>query len=180
MEKRLRDLSLAKSSSDTAECRWPQSDHDIVSNPFHNSALTTVHARRTCSCEGMSARDLSGFGMKSFSQAQQRQHRVVYGGQMSPQVKQPVPARCYFPQDLLGRKGSKQLVRPIDLGLPCFQPESYASAVVSHGSISCQPFRLICASGKSFRTWERHFSIALGWPMAVGRRGGRHVRGVLP
>src|SRR5467141_1771751 len=77
--------------------------------------------------------------MKPFSQPQQRQHGVVDGCQMSPQVKQSVPARCYFPQDLLGRKASKQLVRPIDLGLPHFQPESYARGVVSHASISCQP-----------------------------------------
>src|SRR6266850_4447843 len=58
---------------------------------------------------------------------------------MSPQVKHSIPAGCYFPQDLLGREASKQLVRPIDLGLPYFQPESYARGVVSHASISCQP-----------------------------------------
>ena len=67
MEKRLREASLAKSSSDTAECRWTQSDHDIFSNPFHNSPLTTFHARRTCSCEGMPARDLSGLETKATS-----------------------------------------------------------------------------------------------------------------
>ena len=61
-------------------------------------------------------------GIKSFSQPQQRQHRVVDGCQMAPQVKQPVSARRYFPQNLLGREASKKLVRPIDLGLPCFQP----------------------------------------------------------
>src|SRR5882672_4590700 len=77
--------------------------------------------------------------MKSFSQPQQRQHRVVYGCQMSPQVKNPVPARRYFPQDLLGRETSKKLIRPIDLGLPCFQRESDARGVVSHDSISCPP-----------------------------------------
>src|SRR5467141_701545 len=93
-------------------------------------------------------------GMKSFSQPQQRQHRVVYGCQMSPQVKHPVPARCYFPQDLLGREGSKKLVRPIDLGLPYFQPESYTRAFVSHGSISCQPLPLICALSSHFRIFE--------------------------
>src|SRR5467141_4152591 len=76
--------------------------------------------------------------MKPFSQPQQRQHGVVDGCQMSPQVKQSVPARCYFPQDLLGRERSKKLVRPIDLGLPCFQPESCERRVVSHASISCQ------------------------------------------
>src|SRR5467141_3941408 len=73
--------------------------------------------------------------------AQQRQHGVVDGCQMSPEVKHSIPARCYFPQDLLGREASKQLVRPIDLGLPYFQPESYARGVVSHASISCQPMR---------------------------------------
>jgi len=67
MAKRLREGSLAKSSSDTAECLWTQSDQDIVSNPFRTSALTAFHARRTCSCEGMSARDLSGFETKATS-----------------------------------------------------------------------------------------------------------------
>src|SRR5947209_7976154 len=65
--KRFRDASFAKSSSDTAECRWTQSGHDMFSNLFHNSALTTFHAWRTCSCEGMSARDLSGFETKATS-----------------------------------------------------------------------------------------------------------------
>src|SRR5712664_4817059 len=41
-------------------------------------------------------------GMEPFSQSQQRQHRVVYGCEMSPQVEQPVSARGYFPLDLLG------------------------------------------------------------------------------
>src|SRR5260221_10891029 len=98
--------------------------------------------------------------MEPFSQSQQRQHRVVYGCQMSPQVKEPVSARRYFVLDLLGREASKQLVCPIDLGLPYFQPESYVRSFVSHGSVSCEiPF--ICALEKSFRTWARHFSIAL-------------------
>src|SRR6267142_7214893 len=35
-------------------------------------------------------------GMEAFSQSQKRQHRVVYGGEMSPQVKQSVSARRYF------------------------------------------------------------------------------------
>src|ERR1700719_955721 len=56
-----------------------------------------------------------------------------------PQVKNPVPARRYFPQDLLRGETSKKLVRPIDLRLPCLQPEGYERAVVSHASISCQP-----------------------------------------
>ena len=62
----------------------------------------------------------------------------MYGREMSPQVKKPVPARRYFPQNVLGREASKKLVRPLDLGLPYFQPESYLRAFVSHGSISCQ------------------------------------------
>jgi hypothetical protein len=65
--KRFLEASFAKSSSDTAACRWTQSFHDIFSNPFHSSALTAFHASRTCSCEGMSARDLSGFEMKATS-----------------------------------------------------------------------------------------------------------------
>src|SRR6266478_168351 len=93
-------------------------------------------------------------GMKSFSQPQQGQHRVVYGCEMSPQVKQSVSARRYFPQDLLGREASKKLVRPLDLGLPYFQPESYIRAFVSHGSTSCQPLPLICAESSHFRIFE--------------------------
>src|ERR1700687_2802166 len=88
---------------------------------------------------------------------------------MSPQVKNPVPARCYFPQDLLGREGPKKFVRPIDLGLPYFQPESYASAVVSHGSISCQPFRLICALESLSEHGSATFRLLFRGPMAVGR-----------
>jgi len=48
----------------------------------------------------------------------------VYGCEMSPQVKKPVPAWRYFPQNLLGREACKKLVRAINLGVPCFQPES--------------------------------------------------------
>src|SRR6202140_1512607 len=77
-------------------------------------------------------------GIKSFSQPQQRQHRVVNGCQMSPQVEQPVSARRYLLQNLLGREGSKKLIRPIDLGFPCFQPESCIRGFVSHGSFSFQ------------------------------------------
>src|SRR5689334_4124154 len=36
-------------------------------NPFHNSPFTVFHAWRTCSCEGMSDRDLSGFETKATS-----------------------------------------------------------------------------------------------------------------
>src|SRR6202040_2136205 len=78
-------------------------------------------------------------GIKSFSQPQQRKHRAVNGCQMSPQVEQPVSARRYFLQNLLGREGSKKLVRPIDLGFPYFQLESCIRAFISHGSISSQP-----------------------------------------
>src|SRR5258708_19348292 len=83
---------------------------------------------------------------------------------MSPQVKKPVPARSYFPQNLLGREASKELVRAINLGVPCFQPESEVRALGSHESVSCQPLRFICALEKSVRTWACHFSIALRWP----------------
>src|ERR1700731_503023 len=57
---------------------------------------------------------------------------------MPPQVEQPVSARRYFQQNLLGREGSKKLVRPIDLRFPYFQPESCIRAFVSHGSFSSQ------------------------------------------
>src|ERR1700675_1337398 len=88
---------------------------------------------------------------------------------MSPQVKKPVLARRYLPHNLLGREASKKLVRAINLGVPCFQPESYVRAFVSHESVSCQPLRFICISEKSFRTWARHFSIALLWPHPESR-----------
>src|SRR6266481_5331147 len=68
---------------------------------------------------------------------------------MSPQVKKPVPSRRYFPQNLLGREASKKLVRAINLGVPCFQPESYVRAFVSHGFVSYQLLRLICILKKS-------------------------------
>src|SRR6267154_1907966 len=90
--------------------------------------------------------------MKPFSQAQQRQHGVVDGRQMSPQVKHSIPARCYFPKNLLGREASKKLVRPIDLGLPCFQPESYARRVVCHASISCRHY--VVQRTEGVRRWQ--------------------------
>src|SRR6266849_518713 len=68
---------------------------------------------------------------------------------MSPQVKKPVPAWRYFPQNLLGREACKKLVRALNLGVPCFQPESYARAFVSHGFVSYQLLRLICILDKS-------------------------------
>src|SRR5262249_54441206 len=67
MAKRLREASFAKSSSDTAMCHWSQSDHDIFSNPFHNSPFTVFHAWRTCSRDGMAAWDLSGLETKATS-----------------------------------------------------------------------------------------------------------------
>src|SRR6266699_23053 len=100
--------------------------------------------------------------MKSFSHPQQRQHRVVYGCEMSPQVKQPVPARCYFPQHFLGREGSKKLVRPVDLSHPCFQPDSYTRAFVSHSSVSFPPLHLICTLVKSLP--KRCFVLPLTHP----------------
>src|ERR1700730_8987435 len=92
--------------------------------------------------------------MQAFPQPQQRKHRGVRRRQVPPQIKEPVPARRYFPQDLLGREVSKKLVCPLDLRLPYFQPESYVRALVFHGSISLRPLPLICDLEKSFRTWE--------------------------
>src|SRR6267378_6826019 len=103
-------------------------------------------------------------GMKPISQPQQRQHRVMHGREMPPQIKQPVPARRYFPQDLLGREASKKLVRQRNLRFPHLQPESHIRAFVCHSSVSFRLLPLICTLKKSFRTWELHFSIALLWP----------------
>src|SRR5207247_11240006 len=75
-------------------------------------------------------------GMKPISQPQQRQHRVMHGREMSPQVKQPVSARRYFQQDLLGREASKKLVLPLDLRLPHPQRESHIRAFVCHSYVS--------------------------------------------
>jgi hypothetical protein len=80
---------------------------------------------------------------------------------MPPQVKKAVPARRYFPENLVGREASKKLVRAINLGVPSFQPESYVRDFASHQFISCKPLRFIRALDDSFRTWARHFSIAL-------------------
>src|SRR5438128_11064083 len=74
--------------------------------------------------------------MKPISEPQQRQHRVMHRREMSPQVKQPVSTRRYFPQDLLGREASKKLVRPVELCLPYLQPESHIRAFVCHSFIS--------------------------------------------
>jgi len=75
-------------------------------------------------------------GMKPISEPQQRQHRVMHRREMSPQVKQPVSTRRYFPQDHLGRESSKKLVRPVELCLPYLQPESHIRAFVCHSFIS--------------------------------------------
>src|SRR5262249_41173162 len=75
-------------------------------------------------------------GMKPISERQQRQHRVMHRREMSPQVKQPVSARRYFPQDLFGRESSKKLVPPVQLCLPYLQPESHIRAFVCHSFIS--------------------------------------------
>src|SRR4030095_16211780 len=55
----------------------------------------------------------------------------------------PIFQALYLHHHQVGREGSKKLVRPIDLGLPYFQPDSYTRVFVSHGSISCQPLPLI-------------------------------------
>src|SRR6267142_1003759 len=75
---------------------------------------------------------------------------------MSPQIKQPIPARRYFPQDPLGREVSKKLVGPLDLRLPHLQPKSYIRAFISHGCIS---FRLLSMFWEVSPNTERHSSI---------------------
>ena len=110
MEKRLREGSLANSSSDAAELRWSQSDRDILSNPFEqftvygNPCSANLFVRRSDGLRLVRISDEGDvkLGITSFSQPQQREHRVVYGRQMSPQVKQPVSARRYFLQNPLG------------------------------------------------------------------------------
>src|SRR5580692_3335576 len=145
MEKRLREGSVPNSSSDTAECRWSQSDRHVF-EPFRqftvygNPCSANLFVRGSDGLRLVRINDEGNVKLriKSFSHPQQRQHRVVNGCQMSPQVEQPVSARRNFLQNLLGREGSKKLVRPIDLGFPCFQPESCIRAFVSHGSFSSQ------------------------------------------
>src|SRR5580692_12910931 len=147
MEKRLREGSVPNSSSDTAECRWSQSDRHVF-EPFRqfsvygNPCSANLFVRGSDGLRLVRINDEGSvkLGIESFSQPQpqQRQHRVVNGCQVSPQVEQPVSARRYFLQNLLGREGSKKLVRPIDLRFPYFQPESCIRAFVSHGSFSSQ------------------------------------------
>jgi len=123
-EKRLREVSLAKSSSDTAVCRSSQSGHDISSKPFRNSPLTAFHAWRTCSCEGMAACDLSDW--------RRRRHRTRMKPSPSPNSgsiascmavrcptnKQPVPTRRYF------RKTPSDERSPKSLSAPRFAPST--------------------------------------------------------
>src|SRR5258708_223402 len=105
-------------------------------------------------------------GMKPISQLQQRQHRVMYRCEMSPQVKQPVLARRYFPQDLLGRESSKKLVRPVELRLPYLQPESHIRAFVCHGFISLNNSRFAALKLKSAEV--------RGPPFSCPRSAARH------
>src|SRR6516162_6078960 len=88
-------------------------------------------------------------GMKPLSELQQRQHRVMHRREMSPQVKQPVSARRYFPQDLLGRESSKKFVRPVELSLPYLQPESHIRAFVCHSFLSLNNSRFAALKLKS-------------------------------
>jgi len=127
--RRFRDASPRSLSSDTQSAAGPVVPRHLF-KPFHSSALTTFHASRTCSCEGISARDLSGFEMKATSNfrmqslSQSSSAAWRHGRcQMPPQVKHPIPARAISRRTFLGRESSKQLVRPIDLGLPRFQRE---------------------------------------------------------
>src|ERR1700681_2785296 len=68
---------------------------------------------------------------------------------MAPQIKQPVSARRYFPQDLLGRQASKKLVRPFGLRLPHLHPEGYIRSFVFHNFISFRPRILGCTFAKT-------------------------------
>src|ERR1700722_2845405 len=74
--------------------------------------------------------------MKALSNPYQRQHHVVRSRKVPPQIKQPVSARRYFAQEVIGRETSKKLVCPFDLRLPHLQAESYVRALVFHGFIS--------------------------------------------
>src|SRR3989449_7367229 len=100
--------------------------------------LANLFVRRSGGLGLIGIRDESDIelGMKPISERQQRQHRVMHRREMSPQVKQPVSARRYFPKDLLGRESSKKLVRPLDLRLPHLQRERHIRAFVCHSFIS--------------------------------------------
>src|SRR5580700_957894 len=89
--------------------------------------LANLFVRRNGGLELVGIRDEGDIelGMKALSEPQERQHGVVDRCEMSPQVKQPVPSRRYFPQDLFGRESSKKLVRPVELCLPYLQPEGH-------------------------------------------------------
>src|ERR1700686_2160276 len=79
---------------------------------------------------------------------------------MSPQVEQPVSARRYLLQNLLGREGSKKLIRPIDLSFPCFQPESCIRGFVSHGCFSFQRLPSF-PEGTPYHSWRFDRAVAV-------------------
>ena len=106
-----------------------QSDDDIFSNPFPQFGIDDIpcpanlFVRRNVGSRPVGIRDEGDIKlrMKSFSQPQQRQHRVVGGCQMPPQVKHPIPARRYFPQDFLGQR---------ELQTAC-PPDRFGSSILS-------------------------------------------------
>ena len=77
MAKRLREVSLAKSSSDTAACRWSQSGHDIFSKPFDNSqAAIPSHEQVRWAWNAVNAELWKGFETMSWSDWLQRHSAV--------------------------------------------------------------------------------------------------------
>src|SRR6266481_1913936 len=72
---------------------------------------------------------------------------------MTPQIKQPVSARRYFAQDILGREASKEFIGPSDLCLPHLQPEGYIRSFVFHRFVSLTTTRSPCRNS-SHRSLE--------------------------
>src|SRR3984893_16330997 len=59
--------------------------------------------------------------MEPLPNTQQREHRVVTGREMSPQIDQAVFSRCDFVQGFLVAEGGKHLVGSLDVSLPSVQ-----------------------------------------------------------
>src|SRR3984893_17870492 len=60
-------------------------------------------------------------GMEPLPNTQQREHRVVSGREMSPQIDQAVFSRCDFFQDFLVAETGKHFVGSFEVSLPSVQ-----------------------------------------------------------
>src|SRR6266851_5110918 len=145
MARRLRNGSFRKSSSDTAACFFSQSAAERLANPSNNLAFTSIQAFRTNSADGTPARVLSGLEMNTASnsgwsrrQTQQRQHRVMSGREMSPQIDQAVFSRCDLFQEIFFAESGKHFLGSLDVSLPSVHRNRQEQFLVRHvGFLLC-------------------------------------------